>query len=465
MLSNCIQGRGVMSRCLIACALLASTVGAACATDDEVLTENVARGAAEISVDARGLTPFDITRVEIETDGIIQELRFNPATQTFDGTLLLTDGAHLVIARAFSGADVVAISAQTPVIITAATVSRVSLRLIDQGPEAPPLFGPIIDALSFPTTAIANQQSVFFVSALAPAGDPIAYSWTSDCPDATFAFPESFSTGWTKTAPGACNVQVAVSAAGFSIVQGFHIVVLPEGANIGALDVDAGVVTKPELQFALQSLGCFVGFGNNPNGSCTTTTLASPATSDFGVSVISWGGSQPGFLELFDNCGGQFGFNFLDASSASGNWRPPVAGGLYILTARATSAEGLTRSVSMAVLTRPGTPLPTQRPSVSVSISDGCFMTDLAFGEPVFCGFPFPGTSRTVFGSVDWRDGTPGAVEIFDDCGGFVEQPNNVFSFATLYQLPFTFGRTCNLTLRATNLQGQVTTMGARYQL
>jgi hypothetical protein len=160
----------------------------------------------------------------VESGTQSQDLMLNPATGTFDGTLTLPPGMQILVARAFSNDTLVGQSPPTPVDIQAGTVTVVMIRILDLTPEAPPLYGPIFDALSHPTSAEAGSPVTFMISVVAPAGDPVSYSWTSDCSDSTFSV-QAATTNWSKATKGTCSIRVVATSNGQSVMQSFVIVV------------------------------------------------------------------------------------------------------------------------------------------------------------------------------------------------------------------------------------------------
>jgi hypothetical protein len=415
----------------------------------------------ELHVDPRPFLTVPITRVSIEAAGQTQDLAFNPATGTFDGTLFLPAGMQSLVARAFGGAILVGQSQPTPVQVTPGTITRVLLRILDLTGTPGQVYGPIFDSLSFPPTTDAGTTVTFAISVVAPFGDPVTYAWSSDCMDATFTAPSSATTGWSKAAQGTCTITVTATSNGLTVGQSFGIVVFPAGANLGAVDASATFISSPFPFLSLSELGCFVGPNNN--GSCPTT-IASPAVTSYDANVGSWGGGTPGTLDVSDDCGGRFGVSSRSPGDVNGFWLPPVGGGLCLLTMHAVSGEGLSATVTIAVLTRPGTAAVARPPMPSVFFENGCRLDGSAI--PPDCGFLQTGSHRTAFGNVNWDDGHPGSLTIRDDCAGPQPDPSApLFSFASAWQTPNTPGATCTTTVRATSLEGITTEVAARYHL
>jgi hypothetical protein len=204
----------------------------------------------EIQVDAAALAAGSITRVSIESDGATADLAFSAATGSYDGSLLLTVGHHDMVASAFTGDDAIGRSQPAPVDIAAGVVTRVELKILDVRP-ADPSFGPIVDALSFPTSSAVGASSTFAISATSPAGDPLSYAWTTDCTDSTFGAPAAATTTWTKWSQGGCMVGVAVTSGGFTVERSFAVVVFPAGSATGAAGVSGTFVPAPKVRWAL----------------------------------------------------------------------------------------------------------------------------------------------------------------------------------------------------------------------
>lgn len=450
---------------LCTCALL-STLTIGCVTTAEDPADDVGtidQGLTEIRIDARSLLAANITRVTLEAGGQAADLTLNLATGTYDGSLILPIGTQSLVAKAFAGADLV--GASNPIAVTIATgqVTRVELRILDLTGSAPPLYGPLLDSLVHPTTAQAAAPVALAAQVIAPAGDPVTYAWSSSCADSAFSAPAAAATSWTKATPGSCTITMSATSNGFSLAQSFPIVVFPAGSSSGAVEVGAAFISTPTLFLSLPGTGCFVSPGSN--ASCAAPT-ASPSTTAYELSVTSWGGSTAGTLALSDSCGGHFGTVNSGPDFRSGAWLPPVGAGLCILTATATSADGLVGTLSAAILVRAGTPAAAQPPQIFAQVFPNFCGFDSNAPAPIDCG-PIPaGTVTSLFGNVSWADGTPESLTLIDSCsGGGLIQPSNAFNFSSPWTLPATPGQTCTLTVRAKNLQGGTSEASAQYHL
>lgn len=420
------------------------------------------QGLAEVHVDATQLLAASITRVRLEAAGEAQDLTFNPATNTFDGVLILASGIQTLVASAFSSDTLVGQSQPVSVNVQPGVVTRIIVRILDLTTN-PPIYGPILDSLSFPTTTQVGTQVTFAISVVAPVGDPVTYAWSSGCADATFSASDTPTTTWSKPSQGTCTIDVTATSNGFTIAQTFGIVVFPSGANSGAVGVNGVFVSKPSLQLAVfdfSLFSCFVLSGSN--ASCQGT-IASPSTLHVQLSVFDFGINTPGTIEVSDNCGGRFGTSFSNHFSFfSGTWLPPVDGGVCIVTGRTVTGDGITATLSAAILTRAGTPATSQSPQISASIN-GCTLSDAA--SPPDCTLPVGLGPVSLFGSINWLDGNPGTFSVTDDCAGPLPDLQRSDFFNTSWTVPSEPGRICTTTVHATSLQGTSSAVSARYTI
>lgn len=439
----------------------------ACATNHTESTGSDHQGIAELHVDAHSLIGSNVTRVTVDSGDQTFDLTANPRTGTFDAEILLTAGTRSLTAHAFAGDTLVGQSNPTSVVVVDGAITRVILRILDLTTGPPQVFGPIFDSISFPTTTEVDTSVTFAISVIAPAGDPVTYAWTADCADGTFTPPDAATTQFSKPTPGACAVTVIATSNGFSVVQSFVIAVFPAGATSGALQISTAFINPPSLQISLPDLSCsqssdIIGL----NSSCQTT-VASPGVFSYNASVLSWNGSDPGTIEVTDNCGGSVGVSSGSTSDVSGFWLPPVGGGVCIITARAVDSDGLVTTESLAVLARPGTAPPvTSPPSVFAEYETGCTFQNSSF--PSFCGSFSVGTTRTTFFEVFVFDGHPGTITINDSCAGPQHvpfTPNGTFNNISWTEPAPGGGRTCTTTLHATTLEGAATDVAANRQL
>lgn len=445
------------------CALVLCLAIVGCTTQREPLA-TAEQGVAEVRVDTGLLLAFSITRVSVEAADQAQDLELNPASGTFDGTMFLPSGTQQLVARAFSGETQVGSSHPTPVEVHAGEVVRATVRILDTTEDAPPLFGPIIDALTHPTKAEAGGSVTFTISVVAPLDDPVTYDWTSDCEDASFSAPHAATTSWSKPTQGTCRIAVAATSNGVIAAESFMMVVFPAGAGSGGVEVNGVFVAAPVLHLELAGVNCFVSHGGD--ASCPVP-IASPGTTGYAVNVVSWGLSDRGTMELSDNCGGQFASFGRINDSLSGVWLPPVDGGICILTARAVNGDGIAGKLSAAVLVHPGDPRPlAPPPTIFVLLNNGCQFNSSDPVSPADCGTFPAGSQLNLFGDYSFGNGFPGSAVLTDDCGGGVFVPMLLtMSIFLDWTLPPTPGTTCTIRLRVTNFQGTASEATAHYHL
>lgn len=436
----------------------------ACGTQPDSLASD-AQGIAELQIDASPLFEGNVDRVTVEVAGQTVDLAINPSTGTFDGTLQVPAGMQTFVARAFSGQMLVGQSAPTPATIQAGAITRVMIRILDTTSDPPPVYGPILDSLTFPTTATAGAPASFAVSVVAPAGDPITYAWSSDCADSAFASPTAAATTWTKPTAGSCTIHIVATSNGFSVSQSFVIVVFPAGSSDGAAAVSAAFIRQPEMQFSLFNFGCVKNSSPGFNSSCTTT-IASPSHTQYLLNVFDWGGSTPGPFAVSVDCGGLIGTDQVSSSTVGGPWVPPLGGGLCFFTGTATSGDGLTTTVHMAVLSHAGTALPpADPPDVIGTLSNDRIGCNAGEDMPTQCpAFPV-GAVIHAGAVINWLDGLVGGVTVTDSCAGPQPIANASLSFHN--SAPWTvFGRpgqACTTTITATNLEGGSVTRTIQY--
>lgn len=426
----------------------------ACAVIEEPPSSS--QGRAEISVDTARISGLDITVVTVEAGGVTHDITRNPVTGKFDGALFLPAGSQTIVARAFAEAVLVGQSNPIVVGIQPGSLTRVSIRILDVTGGGQPAFGPIIESVSFPSTAEAGQAVTFTASVIAPAGDPVAIEWSDDCDDSVFLAPSEATTGWTMPAVGTCRVFVTATSNEIQDSQSFTIAVFTAGSGLGALHVDGAFVEAPLVTITLGQgeTVCFVT-PESFNASCPNIPAASPDVIPFNALVSSWGGSVPGTFTISDNCGGRFSAG-PSSDFISGFWLPPTQASTCLLTAHAVSGDGVHADLSAAVRARAGTPRTAPPPAISVSLFHNSGQCQLSSASgPVSCGFTFSGTGMFLSGAVGWGEGLPGTIGVSDDCGTpyqtSFDQFGNMSAQGTLFQQD---GPTCTVTVEATNFEG-----------
>lgn len=417
---------------------------------------------AELRIDA-SLLAANITRVTMTAEQSTAELELNPVTGTFDGALVLTAGTHAIVARAFADDVLVGESRPTSVVIEIGVVTRVQIKILDVSNQTS-TYGPIIDSLTFPTTAEVGTAVELTLAAVAPDGSPLSYAWSSDCPDSIFSAPAAPVTTWSNPTEGACRIHAAATASGITVDSVFSIVVFPQGALSGAVDASGEFVAAPVLRFSSRALAC--NLTNGDNASCTNA-IASPTVTDFTVDVVSWGGSPPGSLTVTQNCGGRFVPEpDRPFDTVTGHWLPAVDRGVCIFTARAENRDGAVAILAPAILVRAGVPPTITPPTISAQLESSrpCIFTNT--NSPVDCGTATAGNFLFLDLSLSWAAGTPGPGSISDDCGGvMIAMPSFIVSRSTEWRLPLTPGRLCTTTIHSTTIEGGESVAIAQYRL
>lgn len=415
---------------------------------------------AELRVDASQFTAANITAVTLVAEEATKDLVLNSSTNTFDGALFLTAGTHTLVARAFAGDMLVGASRPTTVEIQPGVVTRVQLMILDVTQQTSK-YGPIVDSLTFPTTAEAGSSVDFAVSAVAPDGSQLSYAWSSDCAESAFSSPAAPTTSWSKPTAATCLIRVSVSSSGFTVNRTFAIAVFPQGAASGAVDASGVFISAPVLSVSLPELQCNLISGDN--ASCANP-IASPTFTSITVTVLSWGGSAPGTLDLSQSCGGQFQFD-TETDPLRGHWLPPVAGGICFLTVHAVNSAGSVANLAPVILVHPGTP-PTN-PTVISAVFSGfsCSFNNTSSPQPVDCGLVsanhFIGLSVQFSGD----NAIPSRGHFSDDCGGGdFDLDTSVNNFGRGWTTPGAPGRICTTTIHKTSIQGD-TMASAHYQL
>lgn len=441
-------------------ATAAALLAAGCVGAEPPATDDTGR------VEVLLLTPqagaFEVTRVALQTNnGVSADLTRNPQNGQFTGTLLLPAGMHELTGRAFRDAEVIGVSNPVPVDVQAGGVSQVMIQLLDTTGGNQPDFGPILASLSHPASSTAGAEVLFAAQVIDPDGTPVSFEWADDCDDSTFTAPQAAQTGWSKLAPGTCNVTLVASSGPASIFNSFEVVVFPSGTNQGALQLVTQFISAPAVALNLASGPKFcITSSFSADASCQEA-FASPEV-PLVVSNIDWAGGIPGTVTLSDDCGGSFGVTYHDAFLQQANWLPPVEGGLCRLTVRATNGQGVVGQLSMAVLVREGTPrVPASPPTVFAGLFLANGLCSTTGGAPaLLCPFTMAGSTQFLELSVSWNDGLPGSFEFTDGCGGVFTDANSSPSAGYALQewrAPATAAELCPITVTATNLEGQST--------
>lgn len=356
--------RGTLSRlgCMVGI-ILSMAAGCTQESDTSPPTDTpISFGSARIDIISTRVSAGEVTRVTIEsTSGHAAELARNDQTGSFSGALVLPVGPTELIGRAFIDGTLVAESQPVPVEIQEGIVTSVSIRLLDLTGGDDADHGPFVLSLVHPATTVANQPVALSVTAVDPDGDALTFAWSDDCADSTFSDAQAAATEWVKTTAGACRLSLTVSAGDLSVTEAFSLVAFEETSATGAVSVDGVIVSAPRVVLQLHYSSYCEVFTGIQNASCADA-IAAPAVA-FVSAFVDWGNAAPGTFAISDDCGGTFlPFSEENPFFAEGEWTPPSAQSVCLITAQATSADGVSGKISAALLVQAGASPPPPPP-------------------------------------------------------------------------------------------------------
>ena len=438
-------------------ALVALPLGAGCSGSETA----DAMGTARVRLITPQASSGELTQVTVTTDtGFSTDLARDATTGEFSGSLTLPAGMHALTGRAFVDAELVGESSPVPADIQAGVITAVQMQILDITGGNQPDFGPILESLSHPESTTAGTEVMFAVSFVDPDGDPVTIEWSDNCTDATFTAPTGPMTGWSKATDGNCTVTVTGTANGSSVSASFDMVVFAAGADQGAAELTGVFVEAPTITMGVFLPGestCVVD-ENAASASCAGA-IASPDVGSV-QALVGWGNGTPGTFSVSDDCGGAFGIDFQDDFSLDARWLPPVTGAICRVTLQATNQEGVTASLSAAVLVRDGVErVPTITPTVNLGVSFTIEFCSVSSNDgPLACGALSVDETANVSSDVSWGDALPGTLVLSDDCGGtFVDEFSEPDFLAATWQPPAAPTSGCPVKATATSLEGVVT--------
>ena len=415
-------------------------------------------GSASLRIDVAGITAFEISRVVVVTaEGTEVDLARDGNRGDFVGSVLLPAGPTEIIGRAFStDGALIGESAPVPVNVEAGFVVGATLRILDLTGGQDIDHRPVVMAVTHPLSTLANQPASLAVAAIDPDGDPMVLSWTSDCADATFSDPAAAQTTWIKAAEGSCNISVTASANGLSTTDTFSVVVFDQRAATGAVEINGVFVAAPRLFIDLSHGQKFCQvFPESFDGTCDDD-IASPTAANTGV-FVEWGNAEPGTLTVTDDCGGSFETFGQDPFFFNANWTPPVNQTVCLVRAEAVSAEGLTSTLSAAIVVRDGEAPRPETPQIFATMSYSSFCELFPGDNSVQCPAMLPGDRALLEVRADWRGATPGSLEIVPECAGDLQVVQEDPFFLLAEWTPLPLQPSCQLTLITNDAQGNQT--------
>ena len=311
--------------------------------------------------------------------------------------------------------------------------------------------------MTHPLSTVANQPTALSATVVDPDGQPVNVSWSSDCLDGQFTDPESATTEWTKSTQGTCTISMTASDGELTTVDSFKVVVFGEGANTGAVDVNGVFVAAPNIYLNLGAPNAFCDvFTGAVDGTCSGE-IASPEVASLNA-FVEWGFSEPGTVEVSDNCGGSLQLFGQDPFFLGGEWRPPTGQTVCLISVRASTPEGVSSEVSAAILVRDGQPPPPPAGAqIEANFFHGGGSCFLPLGETlVDCPQMQVDDIGFLDATVDWGGQPPGFVEVFDSCGGEFLILDNQDPFFVHAEWLTSQPGDCELRLRAVQIDGVV---------
>lgn len=423
------------------------------------LGSNQAMGTARVHIEASRTDPYEITRVRVTAEGGFETELVREGETGFVGTLLLPAGPNTLVGEAFVFDELVGASAPVLVEIQGGLVTAATIRILDLTGGQDVGHSPIVLSLTHPLSTMVAQPAMLAISAVDPDGDPISATWFSECGDAVLSSPNDFVTDFTPFTPGTCRVHVTVSDGDLSVTKSFNIAIFEEDAAGGAVNLDGVFVSAPQvfLDIYTETYTCHVSsFADD--GTCAGS-LSAP-TRPYISAFVNWGNAVPGVIEITDNCGGQFRLPYSDPNYFQTEWLPPIDESVCLITARATSSEGVFNQLSAALLIRAGEAPPPADIQAFVALQQvegDCFLSP---GESaVDCPSIRAGNPAFLHVEVFWDNAVPGVIDVRDDCGGeLLLHYSDPFFLQADWLAPFTSGQQCTIQVDAQSAEGQVRT-------
>jgi hypothetical protein len=237
----------------------------------------------------------------------------------------------------------------------------------------------------------------------------------------------------------------------------------------GALLLGSGCVIVPEAIRGGDDEGVRIVMDiTQPGGtSCTVATNGPARTCEGSIATsgratvnaaVDWGNSEPGSLEVFDDCAGRFEVRATDLDSFQAEWLAPVVRSTCVFTARALSTDGAGSEVSAVFMVQGDGPNGYPRLSAKLSHGNGtCVLaagqSDVACSEPISAGDVVQASA-----SIDWGNLTQGSIAVSPTCSGqFVDPVDDGSSFQTAWEAPLIDTTGCEVTFEAISNEGPFT--------
>ncbi len=309
-------------------------------------------GRIGVAVDATALVDAaQVTRVSVEVTAanpaadpsvVSQDLAFDAAAKTYEGTVVVAPGARVVTVDVWAGATRVG-TGSAPVTVVKDQLAHVQITVVDTtgGPPVPD-HAPVILTFTVASTAASVGDSVAVAATgWDQDGDPLSWAWTaSPAGCATFASPGSASTTLSAVAAGACTATVTLTANGKSDARQQVLAISPA---TGSVDVQGTYVPQPVIASVTLSQAGTTIFSVARDGTDATCHTPLAAGTAYGVQA-PFTASAGTAMTLTSSCGGAI----VLTSASTAQWTPAVAGACVLTPAIAD--HGLTDAFPIVVL-------------------------------------------------------------------------------------------------------------------
>ncbi|QRN93288.1 hypothetical protein JRI60_29310 [Archangium violaceum] len=385
--------------------------------------EQLQSNEGEAQMVVRGLSSYNITRVVVTARpaNVSKTLDYNPDTGAFSGRLLLPAGEQTLTAEGYSSygvdggsqdggypdggsvdagssdggymdagsstedggwtdagrpvdggsfdggpttGDVLVAAGSATVTVVANSTTAVTLRIHDITPPPPQGdIGPLIYSMTSSRSDLTVGASTQLeVNAVDLDGDPLFYTWTSNCPSGTFTSPYAATTSWSSSAPGVCKLSVTVSSRAQSVTESVDVTVFSApvdgGPGEGSVQVNGEYIARPNI-YGLYVTGPGVPGVGVSRSSPNATLPNMQAGAMYFVEMQLDFGTRFGAFEksLESDCGGSWMLSWDSCAtngyycSVSYYWTAPASGAVCKLTARAANS-GLGDSFSVGVVVK-----------------------------------------------------------------------------------------------------------------
>jgi hypothetical protein len=245
-----------------------------------------------------------------------------------------------------------------------------------------------------------------------------------------------------------------------ALLLGSACVVVPEGTPGDDDPADVGPAEAPRLTLDIRMpTGVLCTVAADSQDRTCEGPIASNSQAVVDVSV-DWDDLEPDLIELEDDCGGTLQFVFNDLASYRATWVSPAEQDTCVITARATSKNGVRSDLSVAVVVQG------QRPqlgypllSAKLTHSNGtCILPAGQFN--VTCSAPVrAGDVMQASLQIDWGNQTQSQISVSPTCGGeFVDPVDDGSTFASAWLAPLIDDDDCSVMFEAISQDGAITT-------